>query len=174
MAIKDTTVFVKVGLVVTIVALIVQIIGYSTDFWESYDRPLALYKYSYNQGLWRLCTSTNYTEGCMDIPQSASTIELKTTRAFETLAFIFGFASIVLQLLSIFVKQKKIITILINGSSFCAGLLVFIGIIVFATDKPTGYEYGYSFALTIVGGVLYVLAGLILIVDVQKTTTTSS
>ncbi|KAK6181389.1 hypothetical protein SNE40_009247 [Patella caerulea] len=168
MAFSDISVLIKVSFVVSLVALIIHIIGYSTNYWVEYESPLYLYKY--HQGLWRQCTGSNDSHACMDIPASGSTVELKTTRAFETMGFLVGIASSFLMILAHFARQKRIIRVLGTATAFGAGVLVFVGVIVFATDRPTAYEYGYSFALSIVGGILYVVTGMILSVDMQSGT----
>lgn len=138
-----------VGLVCIGVALIFQIIGLATTGW------LEIKAFDYGQGLWELCSGSD----CQTISTGDGLEWLDAVRAFGILGILAIGACLIAGILVCF-SENKILPMIAMIIAFVAAFCIMIEFAVYAGEGGNaGYDYGYSFALTIVAFVLCLAAG---------------
>lgn len=166
----DLSKFMLVGLVLTICALIFQVIGLASPYWifAEFGGNKA---YS---GLWKSCSYTKVfdTTVCNDLPSVQDWF--KAVRATSILGFISLLVSIVMILLKMFVvKDMKPVLFAAIGAAFVGALFILISIAVYASkadDSARGasVDYHFAFAFCIISMLAALVAGVIMIVEALK------
>ncbi|KAK6183510.1 hypothetical protein SNE40_010980 [Patella caerulea] len=160
MAFSDASRLSKIAVLISVVSSILFLVAYGTDHWIKTD-------FNGFSGLW----SYNSDFGHGAIPHEYVTDKLQLTRTLESLGIIAGMVCIFLNVLSMIRTQKILIRILSGFSGIAAGVFIFIGIIIYSTDDFykdfNGKFSGYSSGLAIFSGVVYILAGVLIFVDIR-------
>ncbi|KAK6174470.1 hypothetical protein SNE40_017741 [Patella caerulea] len=167
MGLFDTSKFLKIALVVSCLAFLFFVVGFGTTFWITIDIPG--FDHPFHYGLWKMHA---LTDG--DLSDDLIDGKLKATRAFCTLGMLVGIACTVLIVLFLFVKQLNLIRLVGAATGIGAGVLVFIAVIIYGTELDhykTGsnlpVKYGYSFGLTTFSGILYIVTGGLVFLDIK-------
>ncbi|CAC5359511.1 unnamed protein product [Mytilus coruscus] len=163
-----------------LIALIVYVIGFSTSHFIEIGQ--SSFK-SYYGGLCVLCgtfLSTKDLTTCLDTVEvfnlrdrEINTAWLRDYRATSILGLVFLFAAMICAGLKLFAfKGKKYVLLAATGMTFAAVVFFLTAAIVFTQNVEECFDafglpfgYGYSFALTIVGMCIAVIAGVFMVVD---------
>ncbi|XP_060555718.1 uncharacterized protein LOC132716451 isoform X7 [Ruditapes philippinarum] len=148
MGFNEKPVLIKVTFILSIVGLLLDLIGFVTEYWSKYG-------YSHS-GLWSYSGYTNLPSW------------FEATQAFETLGFIAAIVALVLIVLYVFVPQtsgKKIVFILAMLACFAAAGCIILGIIIYGSKMD---NLSWSFALCCIAGIIFGISGILLVVDMLK------
>ncbi|BFZ22041.1 hypothetical protein BsWGS_25080 [Bradybaena similaris] len=153
-----------IGLSLLFIGTVLHTIGQSTPEW------LVSKIGSGSAGLWEVCG-----EGvCSKIPNKAKTAELKACEAFAILGIFACLAGLGLALVNfVMAKMERpanmLLHVMVLSSSF-ALIFILICVVVWGVkiydSKLT--SLGYSFALSIVGGVLTAIGGVVAYVGAKQ------
>ncbi|KAL5015523.1 hypothetical protein ScPMuIL_009793 [Solemya velum] len=144
---------VRIAAVVLGIGTLFVVIGLATDYWWSF--------FNANLGLWRVCSGV-----CGSFPVVTGT--LSATRAFAVLSFLAGVAATVVAVLwavGISITEKKMLRLMAVAAGFASAGLGLLAVIIFAAD--VGGNFGWSFALMIVGSIANGIGGGLLIVPLR-------
>lgn len=179
---------VKIAFVVLAVGLIIFLVGFGSPYWyyrEIYQSPYGrrgMYmEGEEHMGLWKYChdfyswarnrqSAKVHVQSCGNLLGTAETRlndELRATQFFETAGFLAILPAILLLVLSVFIdscKERRILPILSAVFALLSAGCIIIGAIIFgATDLFKDY-LSWAFALSIVGGVLFGVSGVLIII----------
>lgn len=149
MGFNEASLLLKVGLVLMGLGLLLDLIGFVSDYWSAAD---TVYGTAHN-GLWDVAYPPSWFEA---------------VQAFETIGFIAAIASLVLVILYIFVPAtagKKIVFILSMLACFAAAGCIILGIIIYGAKMD---NLSWSFVLCTIAGIIFGISGILLIVDMLK------
>lgn len=161
MGFGSSSLFLKIGFILLIVALVIQILGVALPYWYSYEYG--------NQktygGLWRGCSEQGSFKLCYDFDNPADW--LAATEAFEIIGLLLIVGALVICVVVIFIKDEKILKLICAIISFCAFGFIIIGIIIFGAEVPNPYDDHLSgaFAITIIAGIVSLAAGILVLLD---------
>ncbi|XP_046577338.1 uncharacterized protein LOC124285195 [Haliotis rubra] len=155
MGFSEASMLSKVGLGLAGAALLFDVIGFATDNWMQADLL--------NFGLFKVCTIGRCVSfGSLEADWQTA------TKALVILGFLLGLGSLALIIIYLFFKTDQMLFKTISFVlAFAAAGFTIVGIIVFAakaTEVSTGYDLSWSFALTIIGGLLYGATGTVLVI----------
>ncbi|XP_071080271.1 uncharacterized protein [Haliotis cracherodii] len=156
MGFSEASVLSKVGLGLAGAALLFDVIGFATDSWMA-----ASGSNDFSTGLFKMCN--------VGVCVSINTEEdwLKGTKALVILGFLLGLGSLAVIIVYLFFKTDQMLFKTVGlALSFAAAGFTIIGIIVFAakgTEDSKTMNLSWSFALTIIGGLLYCATGIVLL-----------
>lgn len=163
----------KVVFVLSLIAFVLDLIGFATAYWQSWDgRDRSGHFSEGNSGLWRHCWSgySPIVRGQYSACGKAiGPSWFEATQAFETLGFIAAVVALVLIILYIFVPQtsgKKIVFILGMLACFAAAGCIILGIIIYGSKVEDNLSW--SFALCTIAGIIFGVSGILLVVDMLK------
>lgn len=145
------------GIIITIAAFILHLIGFATPYW---------YKDGIHQGLWLYCGAND----CVTFPSQFLSDQFKAAQALECLAFIAFLATIVVIVLKLFVmKDQSILYIVMALGNFIAGGFSMLGVIVYGTlDGVDSSKFHFSFGFCIVAALAAVVAGALIIIGKRQ------
>ncbi|XP_063403733.1 uncharacterized protein LOC134687401 isoform X2 [Mytilus trossulus] len=158
-----------ISFILMLIALLVYVIGFATPHLVDIELP----PYKIYGGLWVRCQSLNDVKNCMDTADFQGTLGnlgnrgwFKASRATSILGVIFLVTAIICVGLKLFAFKEKTY-ILIAGICMTIAAVVFIlvAVIIFtqSVEEVTfqyPFNYGFSFALIIVGMCIAVIAGV--------------
>ncbi|XP_067682390.1 uncharacterized protein [Haliotis asinina] len=163
MGFSEASMLSKVGLGLAAAALLFDIIGFATDYWMagSTDTPYGVI--DMHLGLFKSCGAG------ICVSFGSAELDWQTaTKALVILGFLLGLGSLALIIVYLFLKTDQMLfkTIAFVLAFAAAGFTI-IGIIVFAakaTEVNQILNLSWSFALTIIGGLLYGTTGTVLVI----------
>ncbi|BFZ11261.1 hypothetical protein BsWGS_14300 [Bradybaena similaris] len=179
---------VKVAFVLIAVGLIIFLIGFFSPYWtyrEFHTKPgLQIRKYMdghINYGLWTFCRDTeeyydvrtknglNRIDDCWSLVNHPyySNAETKVAQFFETVGFLLVLASTVLLLIAVLAgscKDRRILPILSAVFCLSAAGAILLGTIIYGTADLHKRDLSWAFALAIVGGIIFAVAGVFIII----------
>ncbi|KAK3088030.1 hypothetical protein FSP39_013695 [Pinctada imbricata] len=178
-------VFPLVGLILSAVALVLDIaLSFSPMYWYYRKQEVGSVTTETFLGLWRYCskrdTGSTTTETCQDHNDDsyfADRMFVGGAQVFQCLAFLLLVATIVFLILKMFVlKDKSFLTPLACAHAFWAALCLIAsagtfgqGIKVFNSNN---YDFRddlhFSLAFAVICGIVALVAGIILLVDMIK------
>ncbi|XP_067681081.1 uncharacterized protein [Haliotis asinina] len=165
MGLSEASVLCKVSLGLVIASFLFHTVGFSSNNWLTQHTSAG----TYSVGLFKACGLGI----CVDL-DSSQPDWWTATKAMEILGFLLGLACLVLLLVFIFVKTDlSVLHIGTLVAAFVSGVFILLGCIVFGakredTDLFPTYSIGWSYALTIIGSLLYLATGIVLLVDRMK------
>ncbi|KAL4229493.1 hypothetical protein ACF0H5_012533 [Mactra antiquata] len=161
MGFGDASIFLKVVLILLIVAFVIQILGVALPYWYAEDFGSA----SYNGGLFRSCNEVLNKKKCSSIKNPADWFA--ATQAFELIGLFLIIGALVLTIVVVFVKNDmKILKLVAWILSFCAFGFIIIGIIIYGAEATHLLkEYSGAFAITIIAGLVCLAAGVLGLLD---------
>jgi len=181
----------KVAFVLLAIGLIVFLIGFGTPYWYYRDIPRQPYSFSRNNrqymegeehmGLWRYCHdikvwfgarphTKTHIQNCGNLLGTAGQRligELRATQFFETAGFLAILPAILLLVLGVCIescKDRRILPILSAVCCLASAGCIIIGSIIFGSYAFYKDYLSWSFAVTIVGGILFGVSGVLIIV----------
>ncbi|OWF38882.1 uncharacterized protein LOC110465791 [Mizuhopecten yessoensis] len=143
----------KTCLLVYTVGVICEAFGYFTLYWEvtEYD--------DYHSGLWEACRG----EVCSSTTNNLCYFE--ATQALETLALVIGGVGLLFLFLYFFISQTSYdisLCIASLAAVVFAACCAILGVIIYGCK--TSLPVSWSYALAVVGGILYGLAAILIAV----------
>ncbi|XP_060066731.1 uncharacterized protein LOC132547015 [Ylistrum balloti] len=169
MGFSESSVLLKIALVVLPLALILHIVGLATPHWSSHSVTEQGITIGAVVGLWKGCLSENGASQCTsydDVPGW-----LNGCRAFGIIGVLAVAAAAILEALCTIALSKdthKIAFILSTITAFVgAGSIILCAIIwaAKASDLSSTGDLAWSFGLSIAGGVLAGLGGLLVSIN---------
>ncbi|XP_062603493.1 uncharacterized protein LOC134265263 [Saccostrea cucullata] len=162
--------FQLIALVLTICAVIFQLIGLASPYWISYD--IIIFKI--NSGLWKTCSKvilTGNTE-CIDV-ELTDYDWFKAVRAMSILGFLVLVVAAIMTVLKLFVlKDMKPILFVAIGTAFAGVNVMFEEISVYAAKMNDlliiDFDYHFAFAFSIIGMIAAIGAGAVMLVEIMK------
>ncbi|PVD26251.1 hypothetical protein C0Q70_13921 [Pomacea canaliculata] len=169
MTFRSSTSLVKIAFFISVFAFVITAVGVFTPNW------MVISKIDYRMGLVYVCTSTGCSSG-----GSGSTSAIPdwymAMLVMELFGILFAAASLIFITLYIFCaatsgkKWTRMVTLCLT---YGAAFLLLIGVIICAAKKNEVAiplfphpDLGWSFALTVVAGLLYLGIGVMLLMDV--------
>nr|XP_034324873.1 uncharacterized protein LOC105344626 [Crassostrea gigas]XP_034324879.1 uncharacterized protein LOC105344626 [Crassostrea gigas] len=165
----DAPVMLIVALVLTICALVFQIIGLASPYWVYFETG----PYKFYSGLWKTCTEIQKTT-CTDIVDKEDWME--AVQAMSILGFLVLVVAVVMTVLKLFVmKDNKPVLFAGIGTSFAGGIFILIAVAVYAAktndrfDKLNiEFDYHFAFAFSIIAMITAFAAGGVMIFGMMK------
>ncbi|XP_046342989.1 uncharacterized protein LOC124123847 [Haliotis rufescens] len=162
MGFSEASVLSKVGLGLAGAALLFDVIGFATDSWMTGSLNSGFIgSIDLSMGLFKRCAAAVCVS--MDTDEDW----LKGTKALVILGFLLGLGSLAVIIVYLFFKTDQMLFKTVGlALSFAAAGFTIIGIIVFAAKGTEEYKtmnLSWSFALTIIGGLLYCATGIVLL-----------
>ncbi|XP_033751725.1 uncharacterized protein LOC117335677 [Pecten maximus] len=177
MGFSDSSVLLKIALVILPLALILHIVGLATPSWSAISVSVAGVSASQSIGLWSTCGTTAGNTECVsfdDVPNLEVSDWLKACRAFGIIGVLAVAAAAILAVLCTVALSKdshKIAYILATVIAFVGAAACILSCIIWAgkvDDLIAGLDLSYSFALSIVAGVLAGIGGILEAIDLCK------
>ena len=146
------------GIIITIAAFILHLIGFSTPYWYKVGTD--------HLGLWQACGPRN----CAALPSHYLTDQYRGAQALECLAFIAFLVTVVVIVLKLFVmKDKHILHIVMALGNFIAGGFAMLGVIVYGNiDGLDSSNFHFSFGFCIIAALAAFAAGALIIIGRSK------
>nr|XP_022345484.1 uncharacterized protein LOC111138023 [Crassostrea virginica] len=168
--------FLLIGFVLTICAVIFQLIGLASPYWISFEFELAGAAYSVYTGLWKYCTVVQEITTCVDSTDNIKEDWFKAVRAMTIMGFLALVVALVMTILKLFVmKEKDILQFAAVATAFAAAVFILISIAITAAKvkddplfKSIDYSYHFAFAFCILAMLAAIGAGCIILVDALK------
>ncbi|XP_061183080.1 peripheral myelin protein 22-like [Saccostrea echinata] len=160
--------FLLIALVLTICAVVFQLIGLASPYWILVDSTTM----KTNAGLWKSCTET-FQYGitvCMDTEEDW----LKAVRAMSILASLVLVVAAIMAVLKLFVlKDMKPILFVGIGTAFAGAVFILISIAVYSAKLNDLYanldfNYHFAFAFSIMGMIAAIGGGVVMLVEIMK------
>uniref|UniRef100_A0A0B6Z6T9 Claudin n=1 Tax=Arion vulgaris TaxID=1028688 RepID=A0A0B6Z6T9_9EUPU len=147
-----------IGLPCLTIGLLFQLIALVTANWSvSQDEVLF--------GLWEKCQDDS---SCEENSEEMITPGLEACQAFAVLAIVIGGVSVILSLVHALMAMlgkplRKLVPLIVMITSACTLIFIIISVVVWsaAVHKSGTVTHGYSFALSIVGGLLIAGGGIL-------------
>ncbi|OWF56759.1 uncharacterized protein LOC110459122 [Mizuhopecten yessoensis] len=172
MGFSDSSILLKIALVILGLASILQIVGLATPNWSSALTPAGDASISSSFGLWKFCFSALGKSDCDSYPDAEDW--LKICRAFAVIGVLAVIGATVLEVLCTLALSKathKIVFILATLAAFVGAASIILAAIIWGaktSDLGTGITLDWSFALSILAGVLAGIGGLLVALDICK------
>ncbi|VDI31990.1 Hypothetical predicted protein [Mytilus galloprovincialis] len=154
-----------VGFILTIVALVIDLIGFAAPYWW-YVSSGNIKSYA---GLWKLCGGIGGITSCgdyVDVKNLASWRE--AVQAMETLGFLCLIAALVVVILKLFVlKDKPILKWVAVGCLAAAAAFILIGVCIFGGEASTleTDNLHFAFAFVIIAAIVAIVASIMFCLD---------
>ncbi|XP_025091382.1 uncharacterized protein LOC112562362 isoform X1 [Pomacea canaliculata] len=156
------------------IGLLLHIIGFAVPQWHDQEWMTSeRYLVRVTYGLWRYCYNSWHRRS-MDPEVCTSIVDsqydrgyTRATQFFETVGLIAAIASIVLLLLGVCVatcRDRRILPILSGICSIAAAGCILLGTVIFGANDAEEDHLSWAFALCIVGGIFFGVAGVLIIV----------
>nr|XP_022310285.1 uncharacterized protein LOC111115737 [Crassostrea virginica]XP_022310293.1 uncharacterized protein LOC111115737 [Crassostrea virginica] len=113
----------KVGLALTIFAVIFQVIGLASPYWFAQNADLGVIKLKIHAGLWKCCKGTDDNIKCDDIDDCLQEDWIKTVQAMSIMGFIALLVALVMACLYV-MKDNKTLEWLAIVAAFAAAFLI--------------------------------------------------
>ncbi|XP_048781320.1 uncharacterized protein LOC125683866 [Ostrea edulis] len=156
----DASRVLRITMVLSICAVIFQIIGLASPYWVTGDTT----NLKFNLGLWKLCVegfSRMEVSECYDIKHAKLGDWFKAVQALSIMGLLSLLLAVVMVVLKLFVlKDSKAVIFVAIGASFAGAVFILISIAVFAdkinelnskSDSDLNFHYHFAFALSIMG-----------------------
>ncbi|CAC5397712.1 unnamed protein product [Mytilus coruscus] len=160
MEVAGVPLFSFISLILTVVAFIIDIVGFATPYWY-YRKIAALNDVTYKAGLWKICTPD-----CINYENSKSWQE--AVQAMEVLGFICLLAALVVLILKLFVmKDKQMLKWVVVGSLVGAAIFILIGVCIYGgeAEKELKEHIHFAFAFVIIAAIMAIIAAVLLFLD---------
>ncbi|VDI06851.1 Hypothetical predicted protein [Mytilus galloprovincialis] len=157
MEVAGIPLFSFISLILTIVAFIIDIVGFATPYW--YYREVA--GIAIKAGLWKTCSPE-----CVNIENQKSWQE--AVQAMEVLGFICLLVALVVLILKLFVmKDKQMLKLVVMGSLVGAAIFILIGVCIYGgeAEKELKENIHFAFAFVIIAAILAIIAAVLLFMD---------
>ncbi|CAG2196190.1 unnamed protein product [Mytilus edulis] len=153
-----------VGFILTIVALVIDLIGFAAPYWWY----VKVGNVKYYAGIWKSCVSGGSTicGDFVDVKNLASWRE--AVQAMETLGFLCLIAALVVVILKLFVlKDKPILKWVAVGCLAAAAAFILIGVCIYGGEAPTGEtdNLHFAFAFVIIAAIVAIVASIMFCLD---------
>ncbi|XP_052091358.1 uncharacterized protein LOC127728150 [Mytilus californianus] len=158
-------IFAFVSFILTIVAFVVDLIGFAAPYWYY----VKISGTSYYGGIWLNCQSSSETN-CNTYVNTETWVE--AAQGMEVLGFLCLLAALVTVIVKLFVvKDKPVLKWVVVGCLVVGAVLILIGVCLFAgksVDVITENLH-FAFAFAIIGAMLSIAAAVLLCLDKQST-----
>lgn len=154
-----------VGFILTIVALVVDLIGFAAPYWWYIETGNTK---TYG-GIWKLCGDTGVSTSCadyVDIKNLPSWLE--AVQAMETIGFLCLIAALVVVILKLFVlKDKPILKWVAVGCLAAAAAFILIGVCIYGGEAQESYtdNLHFAFAFVIIAAIIAIIASIMFCLD---------
>ncbi|XP_076092582.1 uncharacterized protein LOC143063991 [Mytilus galloprovincialis] len=153
-----------VGFILTIVALVIDLIGFAAPYWTY--REIGNGKVY--AGIWKSCVSGGSTicTDYVDVKNLKSWRE--AVQAMETLGFLCLIAALVVVILKLFVlKDKPILKWVAVGCLAAAAAFILIGVCIFGGEASTleTDNLHFAFAFVIIAAIVAIVASIMFCLD---------
>ncbi|KAK7092011.1 uncharacterized protein [Littorina saxatilis] len=180
----DPSTAIKIAFVVFGLGFLFFLFGFSSPYWHlmewvDHGHPRTTY-----YGLWKHCQeqaryrSLPYDFCFSLISGDYARDYIRAAQFFETVGFLTALVSLIILLLSICIgscQNRRILPILSAITAFAAAGCIILGCIIFGAKDEEKNNLSWAFALTLVGGILFAIVGVIVLVfSVIKKGTTES
>ncbi|XP_062580093.1 uncharacterized protein LOC134242090 [Saccostrea cucullata] len=164
--------FLLIALVLTICAVIFQLIGLASPYWMLIETTT----FKSNSGLWKSCTEIVLTGDttCSDVTiPDGYTDDINAARAMGILGLLVLVAAAIMTVLKLFVlKDMKPILFGAIGSALAGAVFILISIAIYAARakdlSPFDFDYHFAFAFSIIGMIAAIGAGAVMLVEIIK------
>ncbi|XP_060591210.1 uncharacterized protein LOC132746150 [Ruditapes philippinarum] len=164
MGFGQASIMLKVGFILIIVALVIQILAVALPYW--YSKEVAN-NYDVYGGLFRGCAEAGNTKACNNVKNP--TDWWAATQAFEIIGLLILVAALILCIIVLFVKDMKILKMVNFILCFCSCGFIIIGVIIYGAESEGWLaEYSGAFALAIIAGIVALVAGVLCLLDWMK------
>ncbi|XP_025091383.1 uncharacterized protein LOC112562362 isoform X2 [Pomacea canaliculata] len=169
----DVQLMIQVAFVCMCLGFLFHLIAFTAPHWRrSYNVTASNASANISYGIWRQCLlprfrlqrGTSDEDRCGPFPLTGYT---RATQFFETVGLIAAIASIVLLLLGVCVatcRDRRILPILSGICSIAAAGCILLGTVIFGANDAEEDHLSWAFALCIVGGIFFGVAGVLIIV----------
>ncbi|OWF51370.1 uncharacterized protein LOC110449271 [Mizuhopecten yessoensis] len=157
----------RLALLCIVLSMILFIAGFATTSWMVYAFTSGA---KIRVGLWKAqaCTSAGT---CADrtVPDSYRTDGYRGTQAMEVIALLILLVAPIAVLVYVVVENLRTWTFAFVCMILCflAGLFVTIGMILWLVYVTSPFYVGFSMGLTVMGGILAIIAGLLFIPELE-------
>ncbi|XP_052702574.1 uncharacterized protein LOC128179205 [Crassostrea angulata] len=172
----DAPMMLKVALVLTICALVFQIIGLASPYWVYMEFRTG----KFFSGLWKECTELKEAT-CTDTKDDKEDW-FKAVQAMSILGFLVLIVAVVMTVLKLFVmKDNKPVLFAGIGTSFAGGtniyrthlrIFILIAVAVYAAKMndllTIDFDYHFAFAFSIIAMITAFAAGGVMLVGIMK------
>lgn len=156
----------KMAMVCLLLGMVLHIAGWATKNWMTYETSGSVL--SVDVGLWRQksCTNGNCQETA--VQSQYETNEFNAVRALETITFCVVVFAAVMIFIYVFVEaaRRRSVAIVLMVLCFFAGIMSFVGMIMWLAFIPSPFVVSFSLGLTVIAFLLVLIAGVLLIPDV--------
>ncbi|XP_063423217.1 uncharacterized protein LOC134707424 [Mytilus trossulus] len=155
-----------VGFILTIVALVIDLIGFAAPYWWYVSVGNA----KTYAGLWKYCGGySGASTSCVDYVDLEN-IESwrKAVQAMETIGFLCLIAALVVVILKLFVlKDKPILKWVAVGCLAAAAAFILIGVCIFGGEASTleTDNLHFAFAFVIIAAIVAIVASIMFCLD---------
>ncbi|XP_069134021.1 uncharacterized protein [Argopecten irradians] len=175
MGFSEASVLLKVALFILPLALILQIVGLATPNWSSVSGSRSGITVTANVGLWKACSSISNTGSeCVTYPDVLDW--MKSSRAFAIIGMLGVAAAAILEALCTIVLNKashKMAYILATVTAFIGAAAIILSVIIWGVNNDelgttadgSPYDLSWSLFISIVGGVLSGIGGVLVTID---------
>ncbi|XP_052091371.1 uncharacterized protein LOC127728161 [Mytilus californianus] len=154
-----------VGFILTIVALVIDLIGFAAPYWW-YIESLNTKRYA---GLWKLCFDSGSSTTCGDFVDSDNLQSwFEAVQAMETIGFLCLIAALVVVILKLFVlKDKPILKWVAVGCLAAAAAFILIGVCIYGGEASTleTDNLHFAFAFVIIAAIIAIVASIMFCLD---------
>lgn len=151
------------------------LIGFCAPYWHlhKWENRVGGEKRSIYYGIWRYCIEEQKYRAspydfCYNMVSTTYGVDyVRATQFFETVGFLAALVSLVLLILAVCIvscKNRKILPILSAVFSIVAAGCILLGAIIFGAQDYEKYYLSWAFALTIIGGIFFGVAGVLILV----------
>lgn len=155
----------KLSLVVLVLAVSVHIAGWATTSWMSYETTNEVL--SVDVGLWQMESCTSGTCTSTSVADQYATDSFNAVRAVETITFCLAVFAIVLLLIYTCARidNRHTFALVVMIILYAAGILSFVGMLIFVTSLPSPFDVSWSLGLTVIALTLILISGTLMIPD---------
>ncbi|KAL8580177.1 hypothetical protein ACOMHN_059150 [Nucella lapillus] len=165
---------IRLGFILLGLGFLFHTLGLASPYWHEHEEVTFGKRSRTNYGLWRWCVEEeryrnipyDYCFSMLDGGQYDRDY-IRATQFFETVGFLAAIASIILLLLGVCItscRDKRILPILAGIAAAGAAGCIILGCIIFGAKDYEKPHLSWAFALAIVGGIFYGLAGVLVFV----------
>lgn len=154
-----------VGFILTIVALVIDLIGFAAPYWWY----LEIGNGKLYAGIWKSCGDNGVSTSCTDYVDVKNLDSWReAVQAMETLGFLCLIAALVVVILKLFVlKDKPILKWVAVGCLAAAAAFILIGVCIYGGEAPTGEtdNLHFAFAFVIIAAIVAIVASIMFCLD---------
>ncbi|OWF56761.1 uncharacterized protein LOC110459277 [Mizuhopecten yessoensis] len=175
MGFSDSSALLKIALILLPLALILHIVGIATPNWSSYSASSGAVSTSLSYGLWKLCVEVNGVSECANYPNVQDWV--KACQAFGIIGVLAVAGAAILEVLCTIVLSKathKVAFIAAAITAFVGAASIILSAIIWSAKVTefgnTELDLSWSFGLSITGGVLAGIGGILVALDLCQNT----